>query len=96
MVNLDKQERTVSVKENGATRSITLKPGEKVTDLCPAGCELNLPGDPEGPYEISGTEMVGIEEGSLYDNSPLPDTAQGDGGQPLDAPSTSAPDTPAQ
>jgi hypothetical protein len=61
--NRDVSERVLEITEGGTDRSITIKPGETLRDVCPTGC--SIASDDGESMDFTGTEVVTIEKDGM-------------------------------
>lgn len=67
VTNNEAEARQFTLIEDGQQNQMTLKPGERIDNVCLRGCILRLDGVEDGQYVlVDGTEIVSIEEGVLY------------------------------
>ncbi len=90
ITNRDDQDHKVTVVEGDTKTEHTLKPAQTLTGLCAKGCTIHLNDDPEEEYLLEGNDVVSIEEGILYYDTP-PDAPAAPGQTPAPAPGSTSP-----
>lgn len=67
VTNNDGEARQFTIIEDGQQNQVSLKPGERIDDVCLKGCILRLENVEDGDYIlVDGTEIVSIENQVLY------------------------------
>lgn len=84
ITNRDDQDHTVTIVEGETKTEHVLKPSQALSGICAKGCTVHLDGDTEEEYQLEAEDVVSIEEGSLYYDTPAdapaaPAPATGDG-----------------
>ena len=81
--NRDDHDHKVTIVEGSRSSDHVLKPDSTVENVCLKGCVLRLNDSEEDEYELEGNEVVSIEDGSLYYDSPEAPASQppSDGGK---------------
>jgi hypothetical protein len=87
ITNRDDQDHKVTIIEGETRTDHTLKPSQTLTGVCAKGCTVQLDDDQEEEYQLEGEDIVSIEEGALYYDTP--DTPP----PPATPPPTSPPST---
>jgi hypothetical protein len=90
ITNRDDQDHKVTVVEGDTKTDHTLKPAQTLTGLCAKGCTLHLNDDPEEEYLLEADDVVSIEEGILYYDTP-PDAPAAPGQTPAPPPGGKGP-----
>jgi hypothetical protein len=63
----DKDHKLTVIEEEGAKKTDhMLKPNQVLEGVCVKGCVIRLNDSDDDEYELEGTEVVSIEEGTLY------------------------------
>ncbi len=70
ITNYDTVERTIVINEAGRSSKQSIPAGTEMTDVCRSQCTLQLDGASD-TYDFQGDEIVSIEEGILYDDTPV-------------------------
>lgn len=70
ITNRDDQEQKLTIVEGESITEHTLKPAQVLENVCMKGCVVRLNDSDEDEYEVEGTDVVSIEEGSLYYDGP--------------------------
>ena len=81
IANHDDKEHNLTIIEGEAKAVQVLKPMQVLEKVCPRGCIVRLDGDEEDEYELEATDMVSIEEGNMYYDTPT-----GSGSEPAKPP----------
>jgi hypothetical protein len=81
--NRDDHDHKVTIVEGPKSSDHVLKPDATIENVCLKGCIVRLNDSEEDEYELEGTEVVSIEDGSLYYDSPEAPASQppSDGGK---------------
>jgi hypothetical protein len=70
ITNRDDQDHKVTIVEGETRTDYTLKPSQALTGICAKGCTVHLNDDQEEEYQLEGEDIVSIEEGNLYYDTP--------------------------
>jgi hypothetical protein len=70
ITNRDDHDQKITIVEGGASKDQVLKPEATVEGICLKGCVIRLNDSDDDEYELEGTEVVSIEDGYLYYDSP--------------------------
>ena len=70
ITNRDDQDHKVTIVEGDTTTDHVLKPMQVLNGICPKGCTVHLDDDEEEEYQLESEDVVSIEEGSLYYDTP--------------------------
>jgi hypothetical protein len=81
ITNRDDQDHKVTVVEGETKTDHTLKPAQTLNGICAKGCTVHLNDDAEEEYLLEGEDVVSIEEGILYYDTP-PDAPAAPGPAP--------------
>ena len=86
ITNRDDQDHKVTIVEGDTKTDYTLKPSQVLTGVCAKGCTVHLNDDEDEEYQLEADDVVSIEEGSLYYDTPdTPNTpAPATGGKPAE------------
>lgn len=76
LTNRDDQDHKVTIIEGETKTDKILKPLQVLEGLCPKGCVVRLNDSEDDEYELEVSDVVSIEEGSLYYDTP--DSTQAD------------------
>jgi len=84
ITNRDDQDHKVTIVEGETRTEHVLKPSQALSGICAKGCTVHLDDDEEEEYQLESEDVVSIEEGSLYYDTPAdppaaPAPATGDG-----------------
>ena len=83
ITNRDDQDHKVTIVEGDTKTEHVLKPSQVLNGICAKGCTVHLDDDEEEEYQLEADDVVSIEEGSLYYDTPDtpagPAPATGDG-----------------
>ncbi len=83
ITNRDDQDHKVTIVEGDTRTEHVLKPAQVLNGICAKGCTVHLDDDEEEEYQLESDDVVSIEEGSLYYDTPEtpagPAPATGDG-----------------
>jgi len=82
ITNRDDQDHKVTVVEGDTKTDYVLKPSQALNGICAKGCTVHLDDDEEEEYQLEADDVVAIEEGNLYYDTP------GTPGGPAPAPAT--------
>ncbi len=83
LTNRDNREHKVTVIEGETKKDLTLKPQQALDGICAKECILRLNDSEDDEYQIEPDDLVSIEEGNLYYDSP---ETPADQGKPGDKP----------
>jgi hypothetical protein len=81
LTNRDQREHKVTVIEGESKKDHTLKPQQALDGICPKECILRLNDSEDDEYQIEPDDLVSIEEGNLYYDSPEAPAEQGKSGE---------------
>ena len=70
LVNRDDHDHKVTIVEGPRSTDHVLKPDAVIENVCLKGCVIRLNDSDEDEYELDGNEVVSIEDGHLYYDSP--------------------------
>src|SRR5215471_1953646 len=70
ITNRDDQDHKVTVVEGDAKTDYVLKPSQALNGVCTKGCTVHLDDDEEEEYQLEADDVVSIEEGNLYYDTP--------------------------
>lgn len=70
IANRDDQDHKVTIIEGETRTDHTLKPSQVLTGICAKGCTIHLNDDQDEEYQLEGEDVVSIEEGALYYDTP--------------------------
>lgn len=79
VTNRDGKEIKLIFIEGDVRQEKVLSPGKVVDGVCQKGCIIRLNDSENDEYELSGSEIVSVEEGFLYYDNPLGESAPQDG-----------------
>jgi hypothetical protein len=83
ITNRDDQDHKVTIVEGDTKTEHVLKPSQVLNGICAKGCTVHLDDDEEEEYQLESNDVVSIEEGALYYDTPEtpagPAPATGDG-----------------
>jgi len=83
ITNRDDQDHKVTIVEGDTKTEHVLKPSQVLSGICAKGCTVHLNDDEEEEYQLEADDVVSIEEGNLYYDTPEtpagPAPATGDG-----------------
>jgi len=88
ITNRDDQDHKVTVVEGDTKTDYVLKPSQALNGICAKGCTVHLDDDEEEEYQLEADDVVSIEEGNLYYDTPATP------GGPAPAPATGGGKTP--
>ncbi|HJU31008.1 MAG TPA: hypothetical protein VJ740_06130 [Hyphomicrobiaceae bacterium] len=84
ITNRDDLDHKVTVVEGDTRTEHVLKPQQVLAGVCLKGCTVHLDDDEEEEYQLEAEDVVSIEEGALYydtpDNPSVPAPAPAAGG----------------
>jgi len=84
ITNRDDLDHKVTVVEGDTRTEHVLKPQQVLAGVCLKGCTVHLNDDEEEEYQLEAEDVVSIEEGALYydtpDNPGVPSPAPAAGG----------------
>ena len=70
ITNRDDQDHKVTVVEGETKTDHVLKPSQVLKGICAKGCTVRLDDDEEDEYQLEAEDVVSIEEGALYYDTP--------------------------
>ena len=70
ITNRDDQDHKVTIVEGDTKTEHVLKPSQVLNGICGKGCTVHLDDDEEEEYQLESEDVVSIEEGSLYYDTP--------------------------
>ena len=70
ITNRDDQDHKVTIVEGETKTEHVLKPSQVLNGVCAKGCTVHIDDDEEEEYQLEGDDVVSIEEGSLYYDTP--------------------------
>ena len=70
ITNRDDQDHKVTVVEGDTKTDYVLKPSQALNGICAKGCTVHLDDDEEEEYQLEVDDVVSIEEGNLYYDTP--------------------------
>ncbi len=70
ITNRDDQDHKVTIVEGDTKTDHVLKPSQALNGICAKGCTVHLDDDQEEEYQLEADDVVSIEEGSLYYDTP--------------------------
>ena len=79
VTNRDGKEIKLVLIEGDVRQEKVLSPGKVIDGVCQKGCIIRLNDDENDEYELDGSEIVSVEEGFLYYDSPQGEGAPQDG-----------------
>jgi hypothetical protein len=89
ITNRDDQDHKVTVVEGETRTDHVLKPQQVLAGVCLKGCTIHINDDEEEEYQLEGEDVVSIEEGALYYDTPdTPGVPPPRGPKPFDNPVT--------
>jgi hypothetical protein len=68
--NRDDRDHKITIVEGEASADQVLKPQQALEGICPKGCVIRLNDNEDDEYQIETTDVVSIEEGYLYYDTP--------------------------
>lgn len=72
LTNRDEREHKLTIVEGTAKADHVLKPQQVLENICAKGCVVRLNDNEDDEYELEVNDVVSIEDGSLYYDSPDP------------------------
>lgn len=76
VTNRDDAEHKITLIEGETKKDHLLKPNQVLTGVCAAGCVLRLNDSDDDEYQLEANDVVSIEDGYLYYDTPeTPDEA---------------------
>lgn len=86
ITNRDDTDYKVTVIEEKAKKDNVLQPSGVLDGICQKRCVIRLNDNEEREYELEGSDIVSIEDGYIYYDSPVSDEVPrvGDADQPTD------------
>lgn len=95
ITNRDEQDQQITIVEGQTSTEHTIRTGQVLDNVCMKGCIVRLGSSDEDEYEVTGEDVVSIEEGFLYydgpDAAPNQGTDAPNPGQTAPAPQSPAP-----
>ena len=89
ITNRDDKEAKISVIEGSGKQDMVLPPSKVLEGVCQKGCIIRLNDSENDEYELSGSEIVSVEEGFLYfDGSTAESAPRGGSAPPSGSPPT--------
>jgi hypothetical protein len=70
IINRDDHDHKVTIIEGPRSAEHVLKPEVALENVCQKGCVVRLNDSEEDEYELEGNEVVSIEDGNLYYDTP--------------------------
>jgi len=70
ITNRDDQDHKVTVVEGDTKTDYVLKPSQALSGICAKGCTVHLDDDEDEEYQLEADDVVSIEEGNLYYDTP--------------------------
>jgi len=70
ITNRDDKDYKLTIGEGGAKSAQTLKAGGVIDGICLKGCVVRIGDSPDDEYELDGSDLVSIEDGLLFSDSP--------------------------
>lgn len=70
IANRDDHDHKITIVEGTRSTDHVLKPDGTVENVCLKGCIVRLNDSDEDEYELEGNDVVSIEDGNLYYDSP--------------------------
>ena len=92
IANRDDKDHKVTIIEGEAKADQTLKPQQIMDKICLKGCVIRLNDSEDDEYQIDPEDMVSIEDGYLYHDSP--DAPGGPTSPPAPSPTSPPPPQP--
>ena len=90
ITNRESEPRTLTIIEGGVSKEHVVKPSAKLENVCIKGCVVRLGQASAGEWELTGDEIVSIEDGFLYydplDGRPPTETGATPGAKPQPRP----------
>jgi hypothetical protein len=94
LANRDDRDHKISIVEGGTTVDQVLKPQQALEGICAKGCIIRLNDNEDDEYQIETTDVVSIEDGYLYYDTP--DTPAAPAPAPAPPPASSPAPSPEQ
>jgi len=66
ITNRDEHDHKVTVIEGNAKADHVLKPSQALNGICVKGCTIRLNDTEDDEYQLEGSDVVSIEDGSLF------------------------------
>ncbi len=82
LANRDDKEHKITIIEGDTKADQVLKPQQVVEKICAKGCVLRLNDSEDDEYQLEAEDVVSIEDGYLYHDTPDPAAAPAPGTQP--------------
>ena len=70
ITNRDEQDQQITIVEGETSTEHTIRTGQVLDNVCMKGCIVRLGSSDEDEYEVTGEDVVSIEEGFLYYDGP--------------------------
>ena len=70
IANHDEKEHKLTIIEGEAKTDQSLKPQQSLEKICPKGCVVRLNDSEDDEYQLDPDDMVSIEDGYLYHDTP--------------------------
>lgn len=70
LTNRDDHDHKVTIVEGSSSKDHMVKPDGVLDNVCAKGCIIRLNESEDDEYELEGTEVVSIEDGYLYYDTP--------------------------
>ena len=80
LTNRDEREHKLVIIEGEKKVEHVLKPQQMLDNVCAKGCIVRLNDSDDDEYELEVNDVVSIEDGALYYDSPDPSAEQGAAG----------------
>ena len=93
LTNRDDKEHKLTIIEGDAKADQVIKPQQVVEKICMKGCVVRLNDSEDDEYQLDPEDVVSIEDGYLYHDSP---DAPPNGAAPAPTPPAPAPQPPAK
>jgi hypothetical protein len=75
ITNRDESDHTVTIIEGDAKADHVLRPSQTLSDVCLKGCIIRMGRSEDDAYRLSGGDVVSIEDGSVFYDTPASTTA---------------------
>ncbi len=72
LANRDDKEHKITIIEGDAKADQVLKPQQSIEKICLKGCVLRLNDSEDDEYQLEAEDVVSIEDGYLYHDTPDP------------------------
>ena len=70
ITNRDETDHKITLIEGEAKKDHVLKPSQVLDGVCPKGCVLRLNDNDDDEYQLEANDIVSIEDGALYYDTP--------------------------